>query len=275
LISIELVRPLNLVGAFFFAGVVGRDARKEIERFVGDHPGTAPAIRSATGPNPTRLALTNITFAYPASPESPVFERFSLQVETGEVVGLAGPSGSGKSTIARLVLGLIKPQAGEVTVGARDVTDLDHHELARYVAYLPQHPYIFSGSLRDNITLARPAASNEEIRDALRRSGLDALVESLPDGIEHPVSESGSTLSGGERMRVALARALLAQTPFLVLDEPMAELDAEWESTIWRELRAIRRHTGILVVAHRESTLRECDRIVRLGGALKPEKEER
>jgi len=278
LISIELVRPLNLVGAFFFAGVVGRDARKEIEAFVNAHP-SAPDIGLAEEDRTAQekstltksrtakaavLALENVSFAYPASRESPVLEEFSMQVVQGEVVGLAGPSGSGKSTVARLVLGLLQPQAGRVIIAGRDVARLDHRELARRVAYLPQHPYLFSGTLRENIALAHPSASDAEVAHAIRRSGLDEFVSSLPDGLEHRVSENGSTLSGGERMRVALARAVLAGTPFLVLDEPMAELDSMYESDIWRELRLIRSRVGILVIAHRASTLGECDRVVHL-----------
>ena len=273
LISIELVRPLNLVGAFFFAGVVGRDARREIEGFVNAHPsapdpGTAVSITPGTTEEviaePGVLRLEDVTFAYPASPEVSVLDGFSMQIEQGEVVGLAGPSGSGKSTVARLVLGLLKPQTGRVIVGGHNVGQLDHRELARHVAYLPQHPYLFSGTLRENIALARPSATDAEVADAVRQSGLDEFVLSLPDGLGHRVSENGSTLSGGERMRVALARAVIAGTPFLVLDEPMAELDSMWESNIWRELRSIRSRVGILVIAHRASTLRECDRVVRL-----------
>jgi len=273
LISIELVRPLNLVGAFFFAGVVGRDARREIESFVNAHPsapdpGTAASITPGTSEEviaePGVLRLEDVTFAYPASPEVSVLDGFSMQIEQGEVVGLAGPSGSGKSTVARLVLGLLKPQTGRVIVGGHNVGQLDHRELARHVAYLPQHPYLFSGTLRENIALARPSATDAEVADAVRQSGLDEFVSSLPDGLGHRVSENGSTLSGGERMRVALARAVIAGTPFLVLDEPMAELDSMWESNIWRELRSIRSRVGILVIAHRASTLRECDRVVRL-----------
>lgn len=273
LISIELVRPLNLVGAFFFAGVVGRDARREIEGFVNAHPsapdpGTAASITPGTTEEviaePGVLRLEDVTFAYPASPEVSVLDGFSMQVEQGEVVGLAGPSGSGKSTVARLVLGLLKPQRGRVIVGGHDVGQLDHRELARRVAYLPQHPCLFSGTLRENVALARPSATAAEVADAVRQSGLDEFVSSLPDGLGHRMSENGSTLSGGERMRVALARAVIAGTPFLVLDEPMAELDSMWESNIWRELRSIRSRVGILVIAHRASTLRECDRVVRL-----------
>ncbi|MFW5776482.1 MAG: ATP-binding cassette domain-containing protein [Spirochaetota bacterium] len=276
LISIELVRPLNLVGAFFFAGVVGRDARREIEAFVNDHPSGsdhkpkgfaasgASGASGAAAAESAVLRLENVTFAYPVSPESPVVEEFSMQIEQGQVVGLAGPSGSGKSTVARIVLGLLQPQAGRVIIAGRDAKQLDHRELARYVGYLPQHPYLFSGTLRENVALARPTATDAEVEDAVRQSGLDGFVSSLPEGLAHRVSENGATLSGGERMRVALARAVLAGTPFLVLDEPMAELDSMWESSIWRELRMIRPRVGILVIAHRASTLRACDRVVRL-----------
>lgn len=283
LISIELVRPLNLVGAFFFAGVVGRDARREIEHFVNAsapgadriHPDRGPMrvhpvigedidITNSTASRPAILTLEDVTFAYPASSESAVLQGFSMRVEQGEVVGLAGPSGSGKSTIARLVLGLLRAQEGRVMIAGHDVANLGHREIARLVAYLPQHPYVFSGTLRENITLAHPGAADAEVQYAVRQSGLDELVSALHGGLAHKVGEDGATLSGGERTRVTLARALLASTPFLVLDEPMAEIDSTRESSIWREIRSIRRRVGILVIAHRASTLSECDRLVRL-----------
>lgn len=265
LISIELTRPINLVGAFFFAGAVGRQAKKEIEAFVADVEAPAPRRDRATNPGDVAgegLVLDDVSFAYPVSPERPVLERFSLCVAPGEIVALVGPSGSGKSTVAKLIAGLYLPDEGHVLVDGAPLEALDHEERCRHVSYLPQRPYVFAQSLRDNVRLAVPDADDAAVRAAVVAAGLEPLLDRLPEGLDTAIDEDASNLSGGERMRLSLARALLAGARYLVLDEPTAEIDGVAEAGILDHLRGLR--AGVLLIAHRRSTIAAADRVVRI-----------
>ncbi len=266
LIAVELTRPINLVGAFFFAGAIGRQAKRTIQEFVNEQH-AVHAHRAGPQADPERsgetgLAMEHVRFAYPGVPDRLVLDRFSLVVRPGEIVGLAGPSGAGKSTVAKLTIGLYAPQAGAVRVDGTDLSVLCREEIAHRVSYLPQRPYLFSGTLKENICLANPDASSEGIVDAVTAAGLEPFLARLPRGLDHHVGEDGVTVSGGERTRIAIARALVAGSRYIVLDEPTAEMDSLLEVGVWEELRRLSRSVGILVVAHRRSTLAACDRVV-------------
>ena len=156
-----------------------------------------------------------------------MLERFDLRLEPGARVALVGPSGAGKTTVTNLLLRFLDPEAGRVTIGGRDLRELRQEDVRRTFALAGQEAHVFDSTIRENLRLARPQATDEELVDALRRARLDEWVESLPDGLDTLVGEEGTQLSGGQRQRLVVARALLSEAPVLLLDEPTAHLDPE------------------------------------------------
>ena len=185
-----------------------------------------------------------------------------LDVEAGRTVALVGATGSGKTTLAMLIPRLYDVSAGAVLVDGVDVRDVDPALLRREVAVVSDDAFLFSATLRDNIAYARPDASDQEVREAARRAGLDEFADSLPDGYDTLVGERGLTLSGGQRQRVAIARALLAEPRILILDDATSSVDATTESRIKEALREVMRGRTTFVIAHRLSTIALADEIV-------------
>ncbi len=270
LIAIELIRPVNLVGAFFFAGAIGRQAKKDIEGFVQEQPPINAALPAGVLESDIRgLSLEVERFAYPGASDRVILNGVSINIQPGEIVGLAGPSGSGKSTIAKLLTGLYPLQEGRVLVDGIDITACSRKEIAGLVGYLPQRPYLFTASVRENLRLARPDATDDELLSAASKAGLADFVTGLHAGLDTVIGEDGATVSGGERTRIGIARALVARARYIVLDEPSASLDSLREFGLWKELHRLSLTMGVLIIAHRRSTLAACDRVVE----LKPERD--
>lgn len=187
----------------------------------------------------------------------------SLELSPGEVVALVGPSGCGKSTLAALLVGFIRPDRGRVLVGGRDLTELDIDAWRRQVAYLPQKPRLFAGTIADNVRLGARQSSDDAVRRALQAAGAD-FVEGLPAGIDTPLDGHGLGLSTGQRQRIALARALLRNAPLMVLDEPTTGLDVDSEATVLGAMRQLIAGRTVLLITHRPALLAIADRVVRL-----------
>ncbi|THF61509.1 ABC transporter ATP-binding protein [Pseudothauera nasutitermitis] len=256
LLGAGVFRPLLKVSRFFmdvpeiFAGL-----RRMAPILAISPPPRLPAGRVAA---PVEVRLAEVRFTYPSRP---VLRGVSLCLPPGSFNVLLGPSGAGKSTVARLVAGVLVPQAGEVSLNGEPVAALDEGERAGLIALATQEVFLFSGSIRDNLCLARPDASAGALRRALRVAQAEALVEGLPRGWDTPVRELGTRLSGGERQRIAVARALLAGTPVLVLDEATAFADSLTQRAFFRALRAEYPERTVLAVAHRLHGLERADRI--------------
>jgi ABC-type multidrug transport system fused ATPase/permease subunit len=224
-----------------------------------------PAAPSAASPEPFRkLELDEVDFCYALS-EEPVLRRVSLKIEAGEVVGVMGRSGAGKSTLADVILGLLRPQQGQVRVNGWNV----HVHLPRWhamVAYIPQSAYLLDDTLRRNVALGVPDHEIDARRldDAVLMAQLQELVARLPKGLDTEVGERGVRLSGGQRQRVAIARALYHDRQFLILDEATSALDQETEQDVVDAVNALQGVRTLLIIAHRESTLRAATRIVGL-----------
>ncbi len=181
------------------------------------------------------MAFEGVTARY--APDAPaVLCDFDLRLEPGRRVALVGPSGAGKTTVANLMLRFLDPEEGRVTIGGRDVRELRQHDVRRTFALAGQDAHVFNSTIRANLSLARPGASDEELEDALDRARIGAWVASLPEGLDTLVGEEGATLSGGQHQRLTIARALLSDAPVLVLDEPTAHLDTETAEALVRDL---------------------------------------
>jgi len=197
-----------------------------------------------------------------AGTELRVLNGVDLVLQAGEIVALVGPSGAGKTTVANLLLRFWDPQSGAIRLFGHDLRKYQLDELRRRIALVAQDTYLFNDTLRNNILIARPGASEAELSAAIRHASLAELVEALPEGLDSPVGERGTSLSGGQRQRVAIARAFLKDAPVLILDEATSHLDAVNEQAVRRALDLLQADRTTVVIAHRLSTIRDADVIV-------------
>ncbi|MFP5308777.1 MAG: ABC transporter ATP-binding protein [Actinomycetes bacterium] len=223
-------------------------------------PATAVPLAEVRG----RVHLEDVRFAYAGGPE--VLRGVELEVEPGEVVAIVGRSGSGKSTLGRLLQRLYDVEAGRVLLDGHDIRDLDLSQLRRVVGVVSEDPFLFSGSIHDNIAYGRPDATRDEVVAAARVAAADEIVAGLPQGYDTPVGERGYRLSGGQRQRLAIARALLYRPAVLVLDDATSAVDTETEQRIFRGLRTELAGRTVLVSAHRLATIELADRVAVLDG---------
>lgn len=206
------------------------------------------------------LSFKDITFAF-SEDQKPLFKGLSFELKKGEVVGLVGPSGSGKTTLAKIALGFFQPQDGKVEV-LGDSLSKDPIGLREFMAYVPQNPYLFAGTVRENLTLGDSSISDQRIIEVLKLANAWEFVAKLDKGLEADIAESGKDLSGGEKQRIALARAFLKNAELVILDEPTSALDNENQALINEAIERLCENSSSLVIAHRLSTLKNADRIV-------------
>ncbi|MGI5348062.1 ATP-binding cassette domain-containing protein [Streptomyces sp. CA-250714] len=205
------------------------------------------------------LDLQKVTFAYPGRP--PALRDLSLHIAPGQVTGIVGTTGAGKTTIAKLLMRFRQPTAGQVLLDGVDVSELPLHELRGAIGYVSQEPFIFDGTIAENIRYGTFEADERRVAAAARAAGADSFIESLPDGYKTQVGERGAALSGGQKQRIALARTFLADPPVVILDEATSAVDNETEAAIQRGLEAFARERTLVVIAHRLSTIRNADTI--------------
>ena len=206
------------------------------------------------------VALTDVSFAYEA--DHPVLRGVSFQVAPGTMTAIVGPSGCGKTTIARLVARFYDIDAGSVSVGGRDVRQWDTAQLMAQLSLVFQDVYLFDDTLEANVRIGRADASDDDVKEVARLSGVDEIVERLPLGWNTRVGEGGRALSGGERQRVSIARALLKAAPIVLFDEATSALDPENENHITDAMDALRRNATLIVIAHKLDTITAADQII-------------
>lgn len=214
----------------------------------------APASSGAS------VALEDVSFAYEA--DHPVLRGVSFQVAPGTMTAIVGPSGCGKTTIARLVARFYDVDAGSVSVGGRDVRQWDTAQLMAQLSLVFQDVYLFDDTLEANVRIGRADASNDDVKEVARLSGVDEIVDRLPLGWNTRVGEGGRALSGGERQRVSIARALLKAAPIVLFDEATSALDPENENHITDAMDALRRNATLIVIAHKLDTITAADQII-------------
>jgi len=248
MLTARIIGPLNqLVGAWRGLTAFRQSVARlgEVFALAEDRRGAAVALPRAKG----HLALDDLAYSFRADAK-PVLEGLKLRIEPGSFTAIIGANGGGKTTLLRLLAGLYTPSHGRVLLDGADIAQFGRAELTRQIGYMPQECVLFAGSIRDNLVLAKPDASDAEVLAAAERADLHRLAVDLPDGYGTAVGEGGMRLSGGMRQRVALARALLADPPVLLLDEPSSNLDRAAEEHLRDTLIALGRDHTVLVATH-------------------------
>jgi ATP-binding cassette subfamily B protein len=240
----------------------GLDDAEDVARFAV----TAPQVADASDAGPLRgelgeIAFDRVTFRYKSADE-PLYRDFSLLIAPGERVALVGPTGAGKSTFVKLVQRLYDLQGGRILIDGQDIARVSQESLRRAIAVVPQDPALFHRTIAENISYARPGATEDEVVLAAKRARAHDFIARLPKGYDTLVGERGVKLSGGERQRVAIARAFLADAPILVLDEATSSLDVETERQVQAAMEELMAGRTTIVIAHRLSTIRGADRIL-------------
>jgi ATP-binding cassette subfamily B protein len=238
----------------------GQAAIDKLNGLLSTHPSVEEAPDAVVlPPIEGDVVLDDVTFCY--DPDQPVLRDVDLHIHAGETMSFVGPTGAGKSTIAKLVTRFYDPVAGRVLIDGRDLRTVTIESLRRQLGVVPQEPFLFAGTIRDNICFADPKASDVDVDEAITRVGLTELIERLPEGVETFVHERGVSLSSGERQLIALARAFLAGPRVLVLDEATSNLDLKSETQVEAGLDALLEGRTAIIVAHRLSTAMRADRI--------------
>ncbi|MDQ1248595.1 MAG: ATP-binding cassette, subfamily bacterial CydD [Actinomycetota bacterium] len=262
----EVYLPLRLVGANFHAAAEGLGAAEQVFEVLEATPPATGSRTDVPDPATSPIVIDHLTVAYPDRSEN-ALDGATFTIAPGRITALVGPSGGGKSTLLAVLLGFVAPTSGRVSVGGVELADLDPDAWRAQVAYVPQRPRLLAMTLRENVALGAPTATDEAIIAALRAAGADDVLSELPYGLDTELGEGGRGLSVGQQRRVAVARALLRDSPLVLLDEPTAALDVDTEADVLRGLRTHAAGRTVVIVAHRESLAALADDVVRLTAA--------
>lgn len=246
LVAADFFIPMRQLGSFFHIAMNGMAASEKIFRLLD---ADVPADGALPVPAPGPIVARGLSFTYPGA-EEPALRDLDIEVPRGSFTAVVGESGSGKSTLASLVAGHLRDYEGSLSVGGTELADVAEASLMGSVAYLGHQSHLFSGTVRDNLAMAAPDATDEELMDAAARAGIDSFL-AAEQGLDTPVAEGGSNLSGGQRQRLALARALLADADVYLFDEATSSVDVESEDAIMAEVRRLAATKTVVLVSHR------------------------
>lgn len=250
----DLAKLTNTI-AMASVGVDRVNALLTAETTVDEKP-DAHAVGRITG----AISFERVAFSYDA--ENPVLRDVTFEVSPGQLVGVVGHTGSGKSSLVSLIPRFYDPSVGAVRIDGVDLREYRLHELRSQIAYVLQDTVLFRGTIRDNIAFGRPDASHDEIVEIAKLANAHEFISEMAQGYDSPVGDRGLTLSGGQRQRIGIARALIRNSPILILDEPTAALDAESERLVMSALQRLMAGRTVITIAHRLSTIRDADKIV-------------
>ena len=274
-LTLLLLEPMNKIGSFFYVGMAGMANQRLVRAFLsGKAPshgqdGDASSDKSQVAAHSDSfLSLQDLTFAYPGG--DPVLQNLDLEIKPGEWVAICGPSGAGKSTLIEILKGNLLPSQGTYYLQGRALDANSSAWFADQSALVQQHTWIFTGTIRSNLMMVAPRASEDRLWECLEKVGLAAEVRAFAQGLDTSVGEDGYALSGGQAQRLSLARALLSQRELLLLDEPTSQIDLESEAAITQALAEVAKEKTIVLLTHRASALEFADRVLYLqDGALK------
>lgn len=264
LLAPEVYAPLRRLGSAFHAGTEGGAAAERVFGLLETRPPGLQEPQVVEPPHKLNIRFEDVHFSYPARggrPEHEALTGVNLELTEGTVTALVGPTGAGKSTLASLLLRFGRPTRGEITVDGVRLERTDLEAWRRMVAWVPQRPFLAAGTVADAIRLFRPDATLPDVREAAEKAGLAAEIEAMPKGFETLLGEGGIGLSGGQAQRLSVARAFLADAPFVVMDEPTSQLDPALEARLAAAVTSLLAGRTGLIIAHRLGTVREADRI--------------
>ncbi|GAB4173809.1 MAG: hypothetical protein OHK0024_10480 [Thalassobaculales bacterium] len=261
LLGVEIFRPMRELRSVLHEGMVGMSAAQGIYRILDDRAEVVDAPPAPVAGLAPTIAFEGVRFRYPGTRRL-VHDGLSFTLGAGERIGVVGSSGGGKSSIVRLLLRFYDPEEGRVTLGGHDLRRLSFEQIRSRISVVNQDTFLFHGTIGDNIRLGRPDADAAAVEAAARAANIHDFIAGLPMGYDTTIGEKGIKLSGGQRQRVAIARALLRDTPILVLDEALSAVDAENEAVIQEALDRLMRGRTTLILAHRLSSVVDCDRIL-------------
>ena len=208
-----------------------------------------------------KVTFEQVTFQYPQS-NVPAIANTSFEVKPGEMIALVGPSGSGKSTLINMVIGFLRPQSGRILIDGRDLSSYDLRSYRKHISVVPQESVLFDGTVFDNVSYGMPSVTDKQVRDALKAANAEDFVNELPNGVETLVGEKGARISGGQKQRLAIARALIRNPRILILDEATSALDSQSEHAIQDALNTLMKSRTTFMVAHRLSTVQRANCIL-------------
>jgi ABC-type multidrug transport system fused ATPase/permease subunit len=264
LMSLEFSRTLLLIGEFFFAGALGREVAAKVIEFLNEKAPIKSNDRAHPGESDgsaISIEFKDVTFTYPGADE-PAIKNLSFKFEPNETVALIGKSGSGKTTVTNLLLRTLDPDSGQIFFDGIPEEKLAVEWIRKQIALVPQDPFLFFGTIADNLRMAKQGATDEELLAALKAAELLDFVEASPAGLDTKVGDQGVALSGGQAQRLAVARAILKDAPIVVLDEPTSQIDVETEALLNSALERLTANKTVLLIAHRLSTIEQADRMI-------------
>ncbi len=261
MLGVEVFRPLRELSQLFHQGLLGVAAAQSVLDLEQAEPLTPDAEAEPAAALEPRIEFENVSFSYPSGRRA-ALSGVSFSVAPGKRIGVVGRSGSGKSTLVWLLQRLYTPQEGTIRLGGRDLNELRFADIRAQMAVVLQDTYLFHGSVLANLRFAKPEATEDEIRAAAQAANAHEFISGLPEGYATVIGERGHRLSGGERQRIAIARALLRDAPMLILDEALSSVDAENEAMIQAALDRLMEGRTTLIMAHRLSSVRDCDEIL-------------
>jgi thiol reductant ABC exporter CydD subunit len=263
LLTPEAFLPLRAVGAQFHASMEGAAAADRVLDILETGPARPPSGRLPADPRLGNICFDAATVVYPGRPR-PALDGVSLTIAPGEHVAVTGPSGAGKSTLLALLLRFAEPTGGTIAVGPADLARAEPAQWRDQVAWVPQHPHLFAGTVAGNIALGRPGADLAAIRSAAALAGAAEFIEALPDGYQTAVGERALRLSAGQRQKIALARAFLRDAPLLLLDEPTAHLDPASARAVAGAIETTFAGRTVILVSHGADLTGAASRVIRL-----------